>query len=84
VHIQRTHIVIPQKLVQAIDKLVGKRGRSQFLTLAAEKELRRQRLLSALDRATGAWKDQDHPELKKGAAFHIAQMRWQADKRLKS
>ena len=30
---KRTHIVIPEKLAQEIDALVGKRGRSSFRTL---------------------------------------------------
>ena len=38
---RRTHIVIPEPLVTEIDRLVGKRRRSEFLTQAAEKELRR-------------------------------------------
>jgi len=40
-----------------IDTLVGKRGRSAFLTQAAEKELMRLRQIKALEGAAGAWKD---------------------------
>ena len=51
---KRTHIVIPQQLVAEIDTLVGKRGRSAFLTQAAEKELMRLRQIKALESAAGS------------------------------
>ena len=79
---KRTHIVIPQQLVAEIDNLVGKRRRSLFLTQAAEKELVRLRQINALEAATGAWKDKDHPELKQGAATWVKQLRRDYDRRL--
>jgi metal-responsive CopG/Arc/MetJ family transcriptional regulator len=45
----RTHVVLPGDLVVAIDKLVGKRGRSSFLTQAAWEQIKRQRLLKLLE-----------------------------------
>jgi hypothetical protein len=78
---RRTHIVIPRKLVAEIDTLVGKRGRSAFLTGAAEKELLRLRQIKALEAATGAWKDKDHPELKQGAARWVKKLRREYDQR---
>ena len=48
---RRTHIVISEQLVAQIDTLVGKRGRSNFLTQAAEKELMRLRQIQALQAA---------------------------------
>ena len=80
---RRTHIVISEALVSEIDRLVGKRGRSEFLTQAAEKELRRLQQIRALENVTGAWKDKDHPELKGGAASWVKQIRKQSDQRLK-
>ncbi|MBV8904904.1 MAG: hypothetical protein JOZ22_14830, partial [Acidobacteriia bacterium] len=38
---KRTHVVLSEHLVKAIDTLVGARQRSSFLTEAAEKELMR-------------------------------------------
>jgi hypothetical protein len=61
---KRTHVVLSEQLVKDIDSLVGSRQRSSFLTQAAEKELMRLRQLQALDAIAGAWKDEDHPELK--------------------
>ncbi len=59
----KTHLVMPEDVLIQIDELVGKRKRSQFVTQATLKELRRIRLERALDGAAGAWKDEDHPEL---------------------
>ena len=80
-NLKRTHIVIPEHLATQIDTLVGKRGRSAFLTQAAEKELKRLRQLKALAAATGSWKDKDHPELKQGAAKWVDRLRGQDESR---
>ena len=79
---RRTHIVIPEPLVNEIDRVVGKRGRSGFLIRAAETELRRLRQITALERASGAWKDKNHPELKGGAASWVKSLRKESDRRL--
>jgi Arc/MetJ-type ribon-helix-helix transcriptional regulator len=79
---RRTHIVISEQLVAQIDTLVGKRGRSNFITRAAEKELMRLRQIKALQAAAGAWKDKDHPELKQGAAKWVKKLRREYDRRL--
>jgi hypothetical protein len=81
-NVKRTHIVIPQALAAEIDTLVGKRGRSAFLTQAAEKELMRLRQIKALESAAGSWKDKDHPELKQGAAKWVNKLRREYDQRL--
>jgi len=78
---KRTHIVIPQQLVAEIDTIVGKRGRSAFLTQAAEKELMRLRQIKALESAASSWKDKDHPELKEGAAKWVKKLRQEYDRR---
>ena len=79
---RRTHIVIPEPLVSEIDRLVGKRGRSEFLSQAAEKELRRLQQIKALEGAAGSWKDKDHPELKAGAAHWVRELRKESKRRL--
>jgi hypothetical protein len=81
-NVKRTHIVIPQQLAAEIDSLVGKRGRSAFLTQAAEKELMRLRQIKALESATGSWKDKDHPELREGAAKWVKKLRREYGQRL--
>jgi Arc/MetJ-type ribon-helix-helix transcriptional regulator len=82
-HTKRTHVILPEPLVSQIDKLVGKRGRSRFLAEVAEREVARLRQLRALGRAAGAWKDDDHPELERGAAKWIDSLRAQDEKRLR-
>ena len=78
---RRTHIVIPESLVSEIDRLVGKRGRSEFLTQAATKELRRLQQIQALEGAAGVWKDKDHPELRGGAAQWVRKLRKEDERR---
>ena len=80
---KRTHIVIRERLAREIDRFVGRRGRSAFLTQAAEKELARLRQIKALEAAVGSWKDEDHPELRKGAAHWVKRLRRDYDHRLR-
>ena len=72
---KRTHVTLPAELVADIDRLVGKRGRSAFLTEVAQQEIQRQLQRKALQAAAGTWKDADHPELKHGSARWVRQMR---------
>ena len=79
----RAHVVISHDLVTEIDGLVGKRGRSQFISQAAAKELKRRRQLEALRQATGAWRAAEHPELKRGAVAFVKKLRRESDSRIK-
>ena len=65
------HVTLPVDALADIDKRVGKRSRSAFLTELAQREIkiRRQR------EAAGAWKSEDHPELAQGAAAWVRQIR---------
>lgn len=80
---KRTHVVLSEQLVKDIDALVGPRQRSNFITKAAEGELMRLRQLAALEAAAGAWKDEDHPELKDGAAKWVRKLRRETEQRVK-
>ena len=51
-------------------------------TEIVEREVRKQKLLRALDEAAGCWKDENHPELKKGAAAYVQELRVGSDARL--
>jgi hypothetical protein len=80
----KAHLIFPEDLLQAIDKLVGKRGRSKFVVEATRKELKRIQLQKALEKAAGAWKDEDHPEIKeKGTYQWVRNLREEAEKRFK-
>ena len=80
---KRTHVVLAEKLVKDIDRLVGTRQRSSFLTEAAEEKLMRYRQIEALKAAAGAWKDKDHPELKQGSAKWVRKVRQESERRFK-
>jgi hypothetical protein len=67
----------------AIDKLVGKRRRSAFISDATEEVLMRQQQRKALKAAAGAWKDADHPELSQGAAAWVKKMRAESEERFR-
>ncbi len=79
---RRAHVILPVDLVADIDKLVGKRGRSAFLAEIARDEIQRRRQRDTLCAARGAWKDEDHPELKDGAAAWVSKMRSESETRL--
>jgi hypothetical protein len=72
---RRAHVILPIDLVADIDKLVGKRGRSAFLTELAQREIKLRRQRQALREAAGAWKSEDHPELAGGVDAWIREIR---------
>jgi metal-responsive CopG/Arc/MetJ family transcriptional regulator len=58
----RTHVVLPEELVQALNKEVGKGKRNQFIEQAIREKLKRETLLSALKMTTGVLSAKEHPE----------------------
>jgi hypothetical protein len=80
----RTHVVIPKALVETIDALVGKRHRSEFLTEAAEKEVRRLKLIKAAEKAGGSLEHEDIPgwESSEAAAKWVRASRRSDEERL--
>jgi hypothetical protein len=72
---KRAHVVLPIEVVVSIDKLVGKRGRSAFLTELAQREIKLRLQRQALRESAGAWKSEDHPELANGSAAWVQQIR---------
>ena|SRR5947209_17520191 len=71
----RTHVILPDDVVAAIDELVGQRGRSSFLAAAARDAIKRRRLQAFLGSDRAAWKSKDHPELADGAEAFVRTMR---------
>ncbi len=78
---RRAHVILPADLVADIDKLVGKRCRSAFLTEVASDEIQRRQQRNALRKSAGAWKNEDHPELKDGAAAWVIKIRGESEER---
>lgn len=74
-HTKRAHVVLPEDLLAEIDDLVGQRGRSAFLVEVLRLEVSRRRLLQILRDPEPIWKDEDHPELREGAAAWVRKMR---------
>jgi metal-responsive CopG/Arc/MetJ family transcriptional regulator len=58
----RTHVVLADEVIEAVDQLVGERGRSRFLEEAAREKLARIELESALRETGGTLNLADHPE----------------------
>jgi metal-responsive CopG/Arc/MetJ family transcriptional regulator len=54
---RRIHAVMPDDLVDAVDRLVGSRRRSEFITDLVASELRRRRFSAALDEMAGSLAD---------------------------
>ena len=59
--VTRAHVVMPRETVEAIDRLVGRRGRSRFVAEAAEEKLRRIRSLEAAERIAGSISEDEAP-----------------------
>lgn len=57
----RTHVVISDEVVEAIDKTVGQRGRSRFLEEAAREKLERAALEKAIRSTSGILRAKDYP-----------------------
>lgn len=59
---KRTHIVIPADLIDAVDRLVGSRGRSEFVATALREKLARVWRTRTLTAAAGALHPAAHLE----------------------
>jgi hypothetical protein len=81
---KRTHILLPEDLAREIDAIAGRRGRSAFLVKTAQEALRRAKLLRLLQSDKPIWKDEDHPELKKGSANWVRKLRKENERRHKT
>jgi hypothetical protein len=53
---RRAHVVVPEALLEEVDRRVGKRGRSSFFVEAAKEKLRRERLVDVAHRFAGSLK----------------------------
>jgi len=80
---KRTHVVIPEELVEEIDRLLGKRKRSWFIVRSVKREIQRLNFLKAVKETAGTWNDEDHPEFKKGVENWVRYLRDEDEKRLK-
>lgn len=79
---KRTHVVIPEDTVKAIDYIVGKRKRSQFIVEVLKEKLQQLKLAKAIDKFAGTWRDEDHPELqgRDGVKKWVENLRKESDR----
>ena len=72
---RQANFLLPEDLIDKLKKAVPKRQQSKVVAEALRKELKRIKLERALERSFGAWKDEDHPELKAGTDAWIKKLR---------
>ncbi len=80
----RTHVILPEDLVNAVDAKAGKGKRSQFIEEAIREKLRKEILLSALEETAGILSAEDHPEwaTSEKVAAWVRESRQQSDRRI--
>ncbi len=59
---RKAQIVFPDDLLHAVDRLVGRRKRSEFVVSATLEKLVRIRFQDVLKKTAGAWSVARHPE----------------------
>jgi hypothetical protein len=65
----RMSVLLSAEVTRDLRSYIPLRKRTRFVVEAVERELHRLRLLAVLDASTGAWSDEDHPELADGLAI---------------
>ena len=80
----RTHVILPEELVKAVDAHAGKGKRSRFIEEAVREKLRKDVLLSALRKTAGVLSAEDHPEwaTSEKVAAWVRESRQQSDRRI--
>ncbi len=58
----RTHVILPEELVETVDRLVGRRKRSRFVEDAVREKLEHERLGKALKSTAGILREDAYPE----------------------
>lgn len=72
---RQANFLLPEEVLKDLKASIPKREQSKIVAEALRKELKRLRLQKALHTSFGAWKDIDHPELKKGTDAYISTLR---------
>ena len=55
----RTNLLLPEDVIQALDRVAGPRGRSRYVAEAVRERVRRDERLALLRSVAGIWRD--HP-----------------------
>lgn len=78
----RAHVLLPDDLMEELDRRAGKRGRSRLIEEVMRDWLRRQRLLAALRDFQGAFADDPVPGWEDPVGW-VRQIRAESDRRLR-
>jgi len=73
--VRQANFMLPEDLLNDLKQLVGQRQQSRFVAEAVRKELRHEKMKNALKVSFGAWKDEEHPELKDGVERYVREQR---------
>jgi len=57
----RTNLLLPEALLEEVDRFAGPRGRSRFVAEALEAKLKRERLRVAIRESAGVLSAEDYP-----------------------
>jgi len=78
------HFTFSCELKEELEKCIEERKRSQFVSMAIEKELQRLKMQKAIDKGFGAWTEESHPELSNRASVYnyVRELRRESDNRL--
>lgn len=66
----RTHVILDDEVLEAIDKVVGQRGRSRFLEEAAREKLERMELEQVIRDGAGSLREKDYPHWRDQASIN--------------
>jgi hypothetical protein len=72
---RQANFLLPDDVIEELKASVPRRQQSKVVAEALRKELKRLKLAKALETSFGAWKEKDHPELKKGAGPFVRGLR---------
>lgn len=73
--VKQANFLLPEELLDELKRTVSKRQQSKVVAVALRKELKRIKLERVLHTSFGAWKDEDHPELKGGTKAFVRSLR---------
>ena len=60
---KRINVTFPESVLDLLESVVPARKRNAFIVEATEAALRKERQLTAIQESSGAWSDEDHPDL---------------------
>ena len=72
---KQANFLLPEDLIEELKRGVPKREQSKVVAEALRKELKRLKLMKAIETSFGAWEEKNHPELQNGTEEYIRQLR---------